>query len=189
MLQYLITSRAKRSVLRLILMNQEKPFYVREVARLTGEPLNAVRRELANLEKAGLVTPRSEGTLKYYSVNKEFPFYPELKKIIYATVGIGEYLTTRLEKPEQIELAFIYGSVARGEEKADSDIDLFIVGDADEEVLHHLISEIERDTGRTINYTLMTRKEFDARIIKSEPFIKRILAEPKMIIKGSLNVN
>ena len=189
MLQYLITSRTKRNVLRLFLMNPDKAFYVREVVRLTGEPLNAVRRELGYLEKAGLVQSKREGIPRYYSVNKEFPFYAELKKIIYATVGLGEYLTMRLQNPGQIELAFVYGSVARGEETAKSDIDLFVVGDIGEEVLQKVISEVERDTGRTINYTLMVRKEFDTRILKAEPFIKRVMAEPKLILKGSLNVN
>ncbi len=189
MLEYLITSKAKRSVLRLILMNPDRTFYIREIARLTGEPLNAVRRELGYLEKAELVKSHREGTLKHYSVNKEFPFYTELKKIIYATVGLGDYLTAKLPNPEQIELAFIYGSVARGEETANSDIDLFVVGDIDEAVLHNLVSQIERDTGRSINYTLMARKEFDMRIINGEPFIKRVMAEPNIILKGNLNVN
>lgn len=189
MLEYLITSKAKRSVLRLILMNPDRTFYIREIARLTGEPLNAVRRELGYLEKAGLVESHRERTLKYYSVNKEFPFYTELKKIIYATVGLGDYLTAKLPNPEQIELAFIYGSVARGEETAKSDIDLFVVGDIDEGTLHNLVSQIERDTSRSINYTLMTKKEFDTRMLKSEPFIKRVMAEPNIILKGNLNVN
>ena len=189
MLEYLITSKAKRNVLRLFFMNPEGKYYLREISRLTGEPISAVQREIGFLEKAGIVKYHREGNLKYYSVNKEFPFYPELKKIIYATVGLGEYLTTRLDKPEQIELAFVYGSVARGEETARSDIDLFVVGDVDEGTLHNLVSQIERDTGRTINYTLMTRKEFDARIIQNEPFITRVMSEPKLIIKGNLDVN
>ena len=187
MLEYLITSKAKRSVLRLLLMNPERAFYVREVGRLTGEPLNAVRRELGYLEKAGLVSSRREGTLRYCSVNKDSPFYTELKKIIYATVGFGEYLTTKLQNPEQIELAFIYGSVARDEETAESDIDLFVVGDIDVGTLHTLVSNIEKDTGRSINYTLMTRQELNERILKDEPFVKRIMAEPKLMLKGKLN--
>lgn len=189
MLEHLITSKAKRNVLRLFFMNPEKDFYLREVARLTEEPISAIQRELGSLEKAGIVKSRHEGNLKYYAVNKDFSFFPELKKIIYATVGLGEYLTTRLQNPEQIELAFVYGSVARGEETARSDIDLFVVGDVDEGILHNLVSQIEHDTGRTINYTLMTRREFDIRILKGEPFITRVMSEPKLIIKGNLNVN
>ena len=82
MLEYIITSKAKRSLLKLLLTNPDREFYTREISRRTGEPLNAVRRELGYLEKAGLLRSRHAGNLKYYSVVKEFPFYPELKKIV-----------------------------------------------------------------------------------------------------------
>jgi predicted nucleotidyltransferase len=189
MLEYLITSKAKRNILRLFFMNPENDYYLRQVSRLTGEPISAVQRELGSLEKGGILEYQRRGNLKCYSVNKEFPFYAELKKIIYATVGLGDYLTTKLQNPEQIELAFIYGSVARGEETAKSDIDLFVVGDIDVGTLHNLVSQIEKDTGRTINYTVMTKKELDSRITKIEPFIHRIMAEPTLMLKGKLNVN
>ena len=189
MLEYLITSKAKRNVLRLFFMNPDRKYYLREVARLTKEPISAVQRELGYLEKAEIIQSKREGNLKYYSVNKELPFYSELKKIIYSTVGLGDYLTAEFENSEKIELAFVYGSVARNEETAKSDIDLFVMGDIGEGVLQKVISEVERDTGRTINYTLMARQELDTRILKDEPFIKRVMAEPKLILKGNLNVN
>jgi len=80
MLEYIITSRVKRSLLRLVLTNPNNEFYVREISRLIEEPINAVRRELGYLEKAGLVNTRYAGNLKYYSANKEPPVYPEMKK-------------------------------------------------------------------------------------------------------------
>jgi len=163
-LEYLITSKAKRYLLKLFITNPDREFYTREIARLTEEPLNAARRELVNLEKAGLVISHHEGNLKYYSLVKEFPFYPELKKIIYGTIGLGDYLTTKFSDSQQIELAFIYGSVARNQETAKSDIDLFMVGEIDEAVLHELVSRIEGDIGRTINYTLMTKRELEERL-------------------------
>jgi len=159
MLEYFITSKTKRNLLKLFLTNPERRFYTREVARLTGEPLNAVRRELGYLEKAGLLRSHKEGNLKYFEVVEEFPLYPELKKIIYATIGLGDYLSNRLKDSELIELAFIYGSVANDEETRKSDIDLFVVGEVEEEELQRLVSDIERETGREINYTVMTRRE------------------------------
>jgi predicted transcriptional regulator len=80
MLEYIITSKAKRNLLKLLLTSPDREFYIREISRRTGEPLNAVRRELGYLEKAGLVKSRHAGNLKYYSVVKEFPFFAELKK-------------------------------------------------------------------------------------------------------------
>jgi len=121
-LEYIITSKAKRSLLKLLLTNPDREFYTREISRRTGEPLNAIRRELGYLEKAGLVKSRHAGNLRYYSVVKEFPLYPELKKIIYATIGLGDYLADKFKDSNQIEQAFIYGSVARDEETEKSDI-------------------------------------------------------------------
>ncbi|MBI2934013.1 MAG: nucleotidyltransferase domain-containing protein [Chloroflexi bacterium] len=186
MLEYFITSRTKRSLLKLLLTNPDKRFYVREIARLTGEPVNAVRRELGYLEKAGLVRAYARGNLKYYDVVREFPFFLELKKIIYATVGLGDYLRERFESTGSIDFAFVYGSVARNEETARSDIDLFVVGEITEADLHNLVRRAEHETGREINYTLMTRSEFADRKSKGEPFIKRVLKEPKVFLIGSL---
>jgi predicted nucleotidyltransferase len=188
MLEYLITSRAKRNLLKLFLTNPDRTFYVREISRLTNEPVNAVRRELDYLGKAGLLKSSSHGNQKYYSVIKEFPFYPELKKIIYATVALGDYLNVKLSDSKGIELAFIYGSVARNEETAKSDIDLFVVGELNEDELHRIILEIEHDIGRQVNYSLMDHHEFKKRREKGEPFIKRILEEPKIILKSDPDV-
>jgi predicted nucleotidyltransferase len=187
MLQYFITSKTKRNLLKLFLINPEKQFYTREIAKLTGEPLSAVRRELGYLEKAGLLKSHREGNLKYFTVVKEFPFYPVLKKIIYSTIGLGDYLRNRLEDSESIGLAFIYGSVAKNEETEKSDIDLFVVGEIEEEELHGLVSEVEREIGRAINYILMAKNEFRERRKKGEPFLRRIEGEEKLMLKGNLN--
>ena len=188
MLEHLITSKAKRRLLKLFITNPDSAFYIREIAKLTGEPINGVRRELGHLESAGLVKPRREGNLKYYSLVKEFPFYPELKKIIYATVGLGDYLNNKFKEPQQIDLAFIYGSVAKNAETAKSDIDLFVVGEIDEADLHTLASRIEVDIRRNINYVLMTRTEFQERLNRGEPFVTRVMAEEKLVLKGNPDV-
>ncbi|MDH5364250.1 MAG: nucleotidyltransferase domain-containing protein [Dehalococcoidia bacterium] len=189
MLEYFITSKTKRSLLKLFLTNPERQFYIREIAKLTGEPFNAVRRELGYLEKAGLLKSHREGNLKYFELVKEFPFYPELKKIIYSTIGLGDYLRDKFKDSESIELAFIYGSVARDEETEKSDIDLFVVGEIDEGELHKLISDIESEIRREINYTLMTKREFIESIGRAEPFIKRIERKEKIMLKGNLDVH
>jgi len=188
MLQYFITSKTKREVLRLFLTNPTREFYVREIVRLTGEPLNAVRRELAYLGKAGLLLSRRSGNRRYFRVDQSFPFYSELKKIVYSTIGLGEYLRDGLEDAKAIKLAFVYGSVAKGGETERSDIDLFVVGDVPEMELHARLSELEKRIGREINYTLMTEKEFAQRIRQDDPFLRRILREDTLLLKGSLDV-
>lgn len=188
MLEHLITSQAKRRLLKLFITNPDSDFYTREIAKLTGESPNGVRRELAHLEKAGLVKSRREGNLKYYSLVQDFPFYPELKRIIYATVGLGDYLGAKLKEPQQIELAFVYGSVAKNGETAKSDIDLFVVGEIDESELHSIVSQIEADIRRSINYILMSKDEFQKRLSENESFVKRVMKEEKIILKGNPDV-
>jgi len=188
MLEYFITSKTKRSLLKLFLTNPERRFYTREIAKITGEPLNAVRRELSYLAKAGLIQSRKEGNLKLFEVVKEFPFYAELKTIIYSTVALGDYLRHRINDPDSIELAFIYGSVAANEETEKSDIDLFVVGDLADRELHRLISDIEKEIGREINYTLMARAEFDERRRRGEPFVRRIMEDRKLVLRGNPDV-
>jgi predicted nucleotidyltransferase len=184
MLEYLITSKTKRSLLKLFLTNPERSFYVREIARLTNEPVNAVRRELNYLGKAGLLKSLPQGNQKYFSVIKAFPFYSELKKIIYGTIALGDYLGGRLAGSKDIELAFIYGSVASNKETEKSDIDLLVVGEIKEDELHRIIMTVETDIGRPVNYTSMNRDEFIKRRKNNEPFITRILTEKIIILKG-----
>jgi predicted nucleotidyltransferase len=184
MLDSIITSKARRSVLKLFLINPDRPFHVNEVARLTGEPLTAVAREVRRFTKAGLLKSQKSGNQKQYTVNKDFPIYSELKKIIYATVGLGDYLSARIAGWEEIESAFIYGSVADDREVIGSDIDLMLVGMACEEDVHHAVLQAEQDIGRTINYTLISPGEFRKRVRDKEPFFFRILSEKKIILKG-----
>lgn len=188
-LENLITSRVKRNLLKLFLTNPGTEFYIRDIARRVSEPPNAVYRELGYLEKAGLVAPRRAGNLKYYSVVRESPVYPALKKIIYATIGFGDYLTEKLKEAGQIDLAFIYGSVARNEETSKSDIDLFVVGNIDEEDVHRLVSQMEEDIGRPVNYTLMDKAEYIKRKAGDEPFLKRVLNGEKLLLTGSYELD
>jgi len=188
MLKYIITSKTKRKLLRLFLMNPHRKFYVREIEKLTGEPINAVRRELSYLERAGLLKSRNEGNLKYFEVDRDFPLYPALKKIIYSTIGIEEYLKEKLENLNSVELAFIYGPHLGSEDIEKRDIDLFVVGDIQKEELQTYISKIEKETGREISYILMKRKKFESGIRNGDPLIKHILKEKKFILKGKIDV-
>ncbi|MCR4433627.1 MAG: nucleotidyltransferase domain-containing protein [Caldiserica bacterium] len=150
------------------------------------EPLTAVRRELLLLEKGGILVSSKEGGRLYFKLNRTFPFFDELKRIIYGAIALGDALRERLQNFSSIEVAFIYGSVAKGEETAKSDIDLMVVGGISEKELHNVISKIEREIEREINYTLMTPQEFRTRIKSGDPFLERICREEKIYIKGKI---
>lgn len=184
MLEALISSRTRIKLLTLFLLNPDNEFYIREIVRKTGENFNAVRRELTNLESFGLLIGQKKGNLQYYTVNTAHFLYPELQKIILKTEGISDLLKRGLGH-EEIACMFIYGSFARGTAGEKSDIDLFIVGSLDEDRLIPVIHACEQETGREINYTLMTAGEFAERKNRGDPFVKNVMKEEKIIICGT----
>jgi predicted nucleotidyltransferase len=185
MLEALISSRTRVKLLTLFLLNPGQEYYVREIVRMTGENYNAVRRELANLDSFGLITGQKKGNQQYYSVNRSFFLYDELQKIVLKSEGVAGILRDRIGKQGGIACMFIYGSFARGTAGAQSDIDLFIVGDLSEEDLIPLVHAGEQEIHREINYTLMAADEFERRRRSDDPFVKNVMDEPKIIITGA----
>lgn len=184
MLESIIRSRATRKILGLLFSNPEEKFYIRQLERLSGEPVNAVRRELKALEKSGLLLSKEEGMVKYYWVNKKTPIYEELKRIILKTQAIGGVLRNLVKHISGIQIAFIYGSVAKDEESSTSDIDLMVIGGIDSVKLHSEISRIEDRIKKTISYTLISAKELKS---GKTNFIKRVLREKKIFLIGDEN--
>jgi len=184
MLEALISSRTRVKLLTLFLLNPGSEYYIREITRSTTENINAVRRELANLESFGLITGQKKGNQQYYTVNTGHFLYPELQKIVLKTEGVAGMIKEALEG-EAITCVFIYGSFARGAAGAKSDIDLFITGTLDEDRLIPLIHSCEKATGREINYTLMTPGELAKRKKRKDPFITNVWQEEKILISGS----
>jgi predicted nucleotidyltransferase len=139
---------------------------------------------LNRLTKIGLLCSRRQGNLKYYQVNKECPIYPELKSVVFKTTGIGQTLKDNLTELGQIDQAFIYGSVARADEGADSDIDLLIVGEVELSRLRQLLRDLERHLGREINETVYGKGEFIQRQQEGDAFLLRVLSAPKIVLVG-----
>ena len=182
MLKGLIRTRTARKVLTVFFVNPNDKFYIRQLERLTKEPVNAVRRELIKLEEAGILLSKDEARVKNYWVNRDSPIFEEIRSIILKTQGLGDSLRQLVKNIPEIKAAFIYGSVAKGEDKATSDVDLMVVGDIDSVRLHSKINAVENKIKRTINYSLMSPAELKSR--KSE-FIKRVLRDKKIFLVGS----
>lgn len=185
MLGSLIPSQTRVKLLTLFLLNPGREYYQREVARMTGENINAVRRELSNLETFGLLLMIRRGNQLYYTVNRTFFLFEELQKIILKTEGVAALLREHLDRLGTIECMFIYGSSATGKAGATSDIDLFIVGDVDEGQLIPLIQETEKQLNREINYVVMRNEELRVRREGGDPFVTQVLQEPRIILKGA----
>lgn len=187
MLERLFTSKTRVKILTLFMINPDKEMFVRQITRATDENINSVRRELSNLEEIGLLMSKKKGNLKYYNIKKDFPIYKELKNMILKTEGVAKVINDNLNQTGDIKTAFIYGSSASGEANLMSDIDIFLVGDPDEDQLLKEILKLEKTSSRKINYVLFNENEFEHRIQEEDHFVLNVLQKPKIMIIGDLN--
>ncbi len=163
-----------------------RSFYATELIVLTGSGSGAVQRELARLARSGLVTVTRIGNQKHYQANPNAPIFEELCGIVLKTVGVVEPLRQALARHrDRIAAAFIFGSVAKRQDTASSDIDLMIVSDT----LTHAdiflaLEETATRLGRPVNPTVYSQKEFNRRVKRDNPFVKRVLSQPKLWVLG-----
>ncbi len=121
--------KTRRAVLALLYSHVEEHFYLRQIARTAEVGLGAVQRELKKLSEAGIIRRTIRGRQVYYQANPECPVYPELKSLVVKTVGVGDVLRTALVPlADRINVAFLFGSLVRGDERSSSDVDVMIVG-------------------------------------------------------------
>lgn len=182
-------SGTQQRVLGLIFGQPERSFYATELIGLTGAGSGAVQRELARLAQSGLVTMHPVGNQKHYQANPDSPIYAELCGIAQKTVGLAEPLREALAPlASKIRAAFVYGSVAKRQDTAASDIDLMLVSDklgyAD---AFKVLEQVGVRLGRPVNPTLMTRKELAKRVADDNAFVTRVLAQPKLWLIGGEN--
>jgi len=177
-------SRTRAKVLSWFYMHSDESFFVRQIATILKEDSTNVSREMAKLEKAGILSSSRQGNLKYFQANKACSFYNDLKGFILKTAGVIGELRSAVEKLPDIKYAFVYGSFARGEDRADSDVDLIIIGDVDLEKLDSVIGKLEKMFGRTINHITYDLKEFLAKKRAKDGFIMDVLKEKKVMLTG-----
>ena len=179
-------TKVQQRVLGVLFGNPDRSFYANEVIALAGSGTGAVQRELARLEAAGLVTVTRLGKQKHYQANAAAPVFEELRGLVLKTSGLADVLRGALAPlAAQISAAFIYGSVAKRQDTAKSDIDLMVVSDslsyAD---LFAALEEATNRLGRPVNPTVYSRQELDKRIRAGNAFIKRVLAQAKLWVIG-----
>ena len=179
-------TKTQQRVLGLLYGNPEQSFYTNEIVRLADMGRGTVRRELERLVSAGLLSVTRTGNQHHYKANPENPVYHELLTIVRKTFGIADVIQAELVPVnEQIDLAFIYGSVARGEDTASSDIDLLVVSDslayAD---LMTVLADAEKSLGRPINPSIYTAEQIRDKLKQKNSFLTRLMEQPKLWVKG-----
>jgi predicted nucleotidyltransferase len=184
MLHKLFSSKVRIELLNTFFLHPEKSFYLRELERITGEDYKNVSTELKNLESIGLLTSSKSGNLKYFHVNPGFLIYSELKSILFKVRGAPGLLKQALSDDKDVEYAFIYGSFAAGTENEKSDIDLMVVGKMPLDDLLKRLREPEKLLGRDVNPSLFQIQEIKQRMKDPDPFIGKVIAEPKIMLIG-----
>ncbi|OGT78916.1 MAG: transcriptional regulator [Gammaproteobacteria bacterium RIFCSPLOWO2_02_FULL_56_15] len=179
-------TKVQQRVLAVLFGNPGRSFYGNEVIALAGSGTGAVQRELARLEAAGLVAVTRVGNQKHYQANAAAPVFEELRGLVLKSSGLVDVLRAALAPlAPQIHAAFVYGSVAKGQDTAQSDIDLMVVSDslsyAD---LFTVLEEATNRLGRTVNPTVYSQQELDKRVRADNAFVKRVLAQPNLWVIG-----
>jgi predicted nucleotidyltransferase len=182
----LLSSRARSEIFRLLFGGSEEELHGREIQRRSGLNDSTIRQELRKLVRLDLVWRRKESNRVYYRAKTENPLYPEIRNLVLKTSGLADVLRVAL-RDERIRIAFVFGSVAAGEEKAGSDIDLMVIGNLGLRDLSRLLFGVTDKVGREINPHVVNEKEFRRRIKSSDHFLSTIMREPKIFITGSKN--
>jgi predicted nucleotidyltransferase len=184
----LLFSSYRRQVLGLLLLRPDERFHVREIARLTDLPAGTLHRELRLLAKAGLLLRETVGNQVHYRANKECPIFEELAGIFRKTTGLADVLREALRPlSKEVEVAFIFGSVAQGKERAGSDIDLFIIGEVDFADAVQALAKAQEKLGREVNPVVMLPAQAAEKIASADRFITTIFEEPKIFLVGGAN--
>lgn len=174
-------------VLALIFGHPDRSFYLSEILRQTRSGTGAVQRELARLERAGLVRVERIGNQKHYRADRDSPIYQELHGLVLKTVALAEPLRTSLAPyADRIKAAFIYGSVAKGVDTARSDIDLMVIGDdLTYPDLYAGLQQAETLLQRQVNPNFLTPEDWRRKLARKSAFVTRVNAQPKIFVVGS----
>jgi predicted nucleotidyltransferase len=161
--------------------------HMREIERRTGFAIGTVQTELKKLERLEIISRIKDGNRVYYRANTAHPLYPETRNLVLKTSGLVDVIKEALSNEKGIKIAFVFGSFARQEEKADSDIDLMVVGDPGLRKLTGLLMDVSGRIGREINPHAFTEKEFTQRIKEHDHFLNQIMESAKIFIVGLEN--
>ncbi len=182
-------TKTQQRVLGLLYGTPDKSFYTNEIMRWADMGRGTVRRELDRLVSAGILTVTPTGNQNHYQAKQENPVYTELLGIVRKTFGMADVIRHALMPlNSRIELAFIYGSIAKGSDASTSDIDLMLVG---EDLIYSDVMDVliplEESLRRSVNPTVYRPADFTSKLDQNNSFLVRVMEQPKLIIRGALD--
>jgi predicted nucleotidyltransferase len=175
----------RRRVLGLLLLRPDEALHGREIARRTGLPAGTITRELTKLAEVGLLKRTKRGNQQVYSADTSGPIFTELASILRKTSGLADVLVQALAPAApKLRLAFVFGSVARGQETGGSDVDVMLIGDLGFREAVELLHPCQATLGREVNPKLFSTREFTDKAA-TEPILIDVLAKPKIFLIGN----
>lgn len=185
MLEELFVSKVRVKILSLFLSSpQDSLFHVREIVRRVAEEINAVRRELARMEKFGMVSSEWRANRRLYRFRRDYLFYRELLSLVARSWGIGGNLIKNKAKLGRIKFAFLATRFVKGISPSKDDVDLLVVGNIVLPELQAIVSDEQAKREQEINYSFMDEAEFKFRVRRRDPFIIGVLVQPKIMLIG-----
>lgn len=182
----IITSKVRIKILELFFSDIKEMYHVRGIVREVKEEINAVRRELEKMEEVGLLKKEPRGNRVYYWVRQDHPFFGDLVSIVAKTVGLGAEIIKNRNKIGKVNFVMFSGSFARRiPRKQDEDVDILVVGEVVLPELATIIRVEESKRGKEINYTVMSKEEFEFRKKRRDPFILGILSKSRVMVIGN----
>ncbi len=179
-------SKVQQRVLGVLFGNPGRSFYANEIIAIAESGTGAVQRELTKLVAVGLITARRQGNQKHYQANLVSPVYNELRGLVLKTFGLADIVRAALAPLiPQIRAAFIFGSIAKGQDTAGSDVDLLVVSDSlTYAEVFSALEQASQDLGRTVNPTVYSQREFTRRVNDGKAFVTRVMRQPKIWLIG-----
>jgi predicted nucleotidyltransferase len=183
-----LLTKTQQKVLGLLYSRSEKSFYTKEILRLTGMGVATIKRELDRMKAAGILSMFKIGNQHHYQANPSCPIYNELLGIVKKTFGVADVLSQALSPlADEIDWAFVFGSVASGKETSDSDIDLMIIGTVGFTDAVGALYSIQATLGREINPKIYRKDEWTQMLDNKDAFTKEVMLKPRMDVMGEGN--
>lgn len=183
-MEELLVSRVRVKLLQLFLTTQEPLLHVREIVRRAGEEINAVRRELLRMEKFGMVSSEWRANRRLYHFRKDYIYYPQLLGMVVKSTGLGGAILGSRTRLGKIRYAMLSSRYAKNEPSGPEDVDLLVVGQLVLPELQAIIANEQAKREHEINYSFMDEAEFDFRVKRRDPFIIKVLTQPKIMLVG-----
>jgi DNA-binding transcriptional ArsR family regulator len=183
----ILSSKIRSEIFRMLFGVNDETLHMREIERRSGLSIGTIQQEIKKLLRLNLIIKRKDGNRIYYQANKEHPLYPEIRNLVLKTAGLVDFFRKALEANPNIQFAFVFGSLARHEEKDKSDVDLMIIGEITMRQLTGQLSGVSTKIGREINPHILTAREFLNRKSTKDHFLLQVLESPKIFVIGNEN--